>query len=46
MDDRHFAATVFFDIKKAFDTIQHGILFDKLEHIGIRGHALNLMISY
>ena len=32
--------------KKVFDTIEYAILFDKLEIIGIRGIALDLVISF
>ena len=39
-------AAVFVDIKKAFDTFDHNIIFIKLYKYGIRGHTLNVMKSY
>lgn len=37
---------IFVDYTKAFDRINHEILFQKLELYGIRGHALLLIKSY
>ena len=34
------------DYQKAFDVIDHGILYRKLEAYGIRGNALGLISSY
>ena len=37
---------IFIDFKKAFDTVDHGILLAKMEHMGIRGAPLELLKSY
>lgn len=36
----------FLDLAKAFDTVNHQILFDKLYDYGIRGNCLSLMVNY
>ena len=46
LDRKEIAAGVFIDLSKAFDTVNHNILFDKLQHYGIRGLALDWVKSY
>ena len=38
--DKHTIA-IFLDLSKAFDTLQHSVLFSKLSKYGIRGNALS-----
>ena len=46
MDNNKFAVGLFVDLQKAFDTVDHNILLDKLDHYGIRGVANNWFKSY
>ena len=46
MDSGYIAAGVFIDLQKAFDTVNHQILCDKLAYYGFRGKALNLIQSF
>lgn len=40
------SVALYLDIKKAFDTVDHRILLDKLEKCGIRGLSLNWFSTY
>ena len=46
MDRKMFNLVVLLDLKKAFDTIDHSILFSKLELYGITGNALSMIRTY
>ena len=46
IDQRETTVGVFLDLSKAFDTLDHQILFTKLEHYGIRDVALQWIKSY
>ena len=42
----YFTGAVFLDFKKAFDTVHHERLLDKLNNIGVRGLEFDWFISY
>ena len=46
LDDKMYTLGIFIDFSKAFDTVNHSILCDKLSHYGIRGKMLDLLQSY
>ena len=46
VDNKQFAVGVFIDLKKAFDTIDHELLIQKMDRYGIRGVGLNWIKSY
>ena len=46
IEQKKFSSSVFLDSAKAFDTVNHNILLNKLEYYGIRGVILDLFKSY
>ena len=46
LDEGNYVFGIYIDFKKAFDTVQHQILLQKLQHYGIRGIALDWFNSY
>ena len=40
MDSNAFSVGIFIDLSKAFDTLNHNILFNKLQHYAVHGVAL------
>ena len=46
LDSNKYCVGLFVDLKKAFDTVNHSILINKLDYYGIRGKPLDWLISY
>ena len=46
LDDSQFVCGIFIDLEKAFDTVNHNILCDKLKYYGLRGNVNNNIQSY
>ena len=46
IDERNISLAIFMDLSKAFDTLDHSILINKLAYYGIHGAALRWFTSY
>ena len=46
IDNHKYGCGIFIDLRKAFDTVNHAILLNKLKHYGIRDSVYNWFDSY
>ena len=46
INEKKFAVSVFLDLKKAYDTVNHETLLNNFEAYSIRGVALDVLKSY
>ena len=46
LQKNNYTACILLDLSKAFDTLQHSVMFDKLEKYGIQGTCLKWFKSY
>ena len=46
LDSGNYVCGVFVDLEKAFDTVNHSVLSEKLNYYGLRGNVNNLIKSY
>ena len=44
--DGKYTIALFLDLSKASDTLEHSVIFEKMEKYGIKGNALNWFQSY
>ena len=45
-DSNQMILSMFMDLRKAFDTVSHDLVIDKLEYLGLRGIELEWFRSY
>ena len=46
LNDKSMVGSIFFDLEKAFDSVNHSLLIKKLPYYGIAGKAKLLIESY
>lgn len=46
LNDGDLVGSIFIDVAKAFNTVNHGLLLEKLKKAGVEGPTFNLLSSY